>query len=122
MKLLIVEDSRPVGERLLTAFAAVPVIDAILAANFAGAAAEFRATAPDLVILDIRLPDGNGIDLLRAIKAARPTTRVLMFSNHPACARICRAAGADGFFDKADDFDALVATVRGLARNTPPAA
>lgn len=40
--------------------------------DLAGAIAALRSTEPDLVLLDLRLPDGTGIDLLRTIRRARP--------------------------------------------------
>jgi DNA-binding response OmpR family regulator len=121
MKLLIVEDSQPVGQRLLATCAAEPAIRAVLAGSLSSAAAELP-NMPDIIILDIQLPDGSGIDLLKTVKAENPATRVLMFSNHTAASRICLAAGADGFFDKANDFDALIRTVRTLVREASPAA
>ena len=116
MKLLIVEDSRLVGERLAAVFAAIPALEVALAASVGMAVAQFQRQAPDIVILDIHLPDGNGIDLLSRIKCWRAATKVLMFSNLPDCERQCRAGGADGYFDKATDFEALVTTVTALVR------
>lgn len=118
-KLLIVEDSQLVGERLATVFSALPALEVTLAASIGMAAARFAEQQPDIVILDIQLPDGNGMELLDRIKRRHPWTTVLMFSNHPDLGRQCRAAGADGFFDKATDFEMLVATVTTLARPLP---
>ena len=118
MKLLIVEDSRLVRERLAAVFAAVPTLEIAAAADAASAVARFREWRPDLAILDIQLPDGNGIDVLKTIKRERPATLVLMFSNHVPCQRQCRKEGADWFFDKASDFEALARTVKTLAEGT----
>lgn len=115
MKLLIVEDSLLVRERLASFFAAFPKLEIAAAANTAEAFAHFRTWRPDVAILDIGLPDGNGIDVLRTVKRERPATRILMFSSHDSCRESCRAAGADGFFDKADDFDSLADAVGVLA-------
>lgn len=118
MKLLIVEDSEPVSTRLRALLASVPALEIVVAGTLASADDTFRQQQSEVVILDIQLPDGNGIDLLKAIKRERPTTRVLMFSNHVACHRRCRAAGADGFFDKASDFEALTEAVHTLAQDS----
>lgn len=116
MKLLIVEDSPLLRERIAAFFAAVPALDIATADDAASAVAHFRAWLPDVAILDIQLPDGSGIDVLKTIKRERPATRVLMFSNHVICQQQCRAEGADWFFDKAGDFDALATIVKTLAQ------
>lgn len=118
MKLLIVEDSPLVRERLAAFFVAVPALEIAAAADVASAVASFREWRPDLAILDIQLPDGNGIDVLKTIKRERPATRVLIFSNHIACRRQCRKEGAEWFFDKARDFEALASIVTTLAKET----
>ena len=116
MKLLIVEDSKLVGERLHAYFAAaLPALEIAVAEGAVTALARFREQQPDIVILDIQLPDGNGVEVLKSIRRERPPTRMLMFSNHVFCRRQCAAAGADGFFDKASDFEALAMAVKTLA-------
>lgn len=116
MKLLIVEDSRLVRERLTSIFVALPALEVATASDAVSAIASFREWLPDLAILDIELPGGNGVDVLKTIKRERPVTRVLMFSNHVACQQLCQTAGAEGFFDKASDFEALVTIVKTLAQ------
>lgn len=115
MKLLIVEDSPQVSERLQAAFAPLAGVATRVAASAAAALAEFRSAPPAVVILDLQLPDGDGLAVLRTIKAERPATRVLIFSGHVAWRQRCQAAGAERFFDKASDFDDLLEAVRRLA-------
>ncbi len=57
---------------------------------------------PDVVVLDIGLPDGSGIDAITKIHTASPSTRVLMLSVHDDVAYLRRAfgAGADGYMIK----------------------
>jgi DNA-binding NarL/FixJ family response regulator len=71
---------------------------------------------PDIVILDIQMPGGNGIDVLEAIKKNKPTPFVIMFTNYPypQYRRKCMEAGADFFFDKSLEFDALTNTLKNL--------
>jgi DNA-binding NarL/FixJ family response regulator len=118
MKLLIVEDSHLLRGRLAAFFADFPALEVAAAATTVLGVARFREWLPDIAILDIQLPDGSGIDVLKTIKRERPSTRVLMFSNHVTCQRQCQTEGADWFFDKASDFEALAATVRALAQGT----
>lgn len=115
MRLLIVEDSPLISSRLLRAFCRLPALDSEIADRLGLALERFRLLQPELVILDFELPDGNGLDLLQTIKRERPATRVLMFSNHDFFRQRCTSRGADYFFDKSGEFDALTATVYSLA-------
>lgn len=115
MKLLIVEDSKLVSQRLKSYFATLPALEIVVADDAAAAVARFREWRPDVMILDIGLPDGNGIAVLKTIKREQPATRVLMFSNHAFCRDSCLAAGADDFFDKAAEFEALAMRVNVIA-------
>ncbi len=115
MKLLIVEDSRPVGERLRTIMASLPGVQAEVAGDLRQGTMRFRELEPEMVILDVQLPDGSGLDLLGTIKQERPNTRVLMFSNYALYRKRCVAEGADDFFDKPMDLERLTATVRQFA-------
>ncbi len=115
MKLLIVEDSRPVSERLRAIMANLPGVQAEVAGDLRQGTARFRELKPEMVILDVQLPDGSGLDLLETIKHERPATRVLMFSNYALYRKRCVAEGADYFFDKPMDLESLTATVRRIA-------
>ena len=72
----------------------------------AGTVAEAIAAAarfePDLVIMDVRLPDGSGIEACREIRAARPATRVVMLTSYPDEEAVLSAiiAGASGYLLK----------------------
>ena len=64
---------------------------------------------PDIVLLDIHLPDISGIELLRVIRHHRPAIKVVMISNqaHEHYRDLCKSLGADYFFDKAREFDKI---------------
>jgi CheY-like chemotaxis protein len=71
-----------------------------------------RKTAPDVVILDLRLREGNGIGVLRKIRSLprpRPPVRIVL-TNYalPEYQRECEALGADYFLDKTADGDQLI--------------
>lgn len=114
IKLLIVEDSHLISVRLKFSFDRIAGLDIVIADRIALALDCFRTLQPALVILDIDLPDGNGIDLLQTIKRERPATRVMMFSNHDCFRQRCKDRGADYFFDKSVEFEVLAATVHAL--------
>ena len=64
---------------------------------------------PDVVILDIRMPDGSGIDVLQTIKQGEPAPAVIVLTNYPypAYRQKCLQAGADFFLDKSTEFDQI---------------
>ncbi len=78
------------------------------------------ALEPDVVVLDIALPDGSGIAALRRIVAARETQRVLVFSMHAEgiYAVHAFAAGAVGYLSKASAPEMLVSAVRAVHAGT----
>jgi len=79
------------------------------ASNVAEAIATIPRLHPDFVILDIQLPDGDGIAVLETIKRVGPRTVVAMLTNYADdYHRLrCEAAGADFFLDKAKQFDEI---------------
>lgn len=72
------------------------------------------ATHPDVVVLDVQLEGGTGLQVLKAVKPREPDIAFVVFSNNAAPAYRSRylAAGAAGFLDKSSEFDQLVGAVR----------
>src|SRR6185369_7403587 len=68
---------------------------------------------PDVVVLDIRLEGGSGLQVLRAVRDADPDIGFVVFSNNsgPAYRKRYLGEGADRFLDKSDEFDQLVVAV-----------
>lgn len=74
---------------------------------------------PQLLILDVRLPDSNGVELCQELTAALANgsgPAVLMLSAHgdPRIPKLCRKAGAKAFLDKLRDLDRFVDTAKQL--------
>ncbi len=127
---LIVEDEPGVREGLVGAVEKLGY-GAAAAASLAEARRELDARSPDCVLLDIRLRDGDGLDLLREIRAGEQRdVPVIVATAYGDSERTIRAM-RDGAFDyltKPFDFPALLATVeravkqRSLAQalTTPP--
>ena len=72
------------------------------AACYADAAAEARALRPTVVVLDVMLGDGCGIDLIESLRKESPATRIVMTTGHPTFATAVEAMklGAHNFVPK----------------------
>ncbi len=83
----------------------------------AAAVAEVAALAPDLVVMDIRMPVMDGVEATRRITTEAPQTRVLVLTTFDADEYVVEAlrAGASGFLLKDVDPDDFIAAVRTVA-------
>ncbi len=84
------------------------------AASASEALVTITAAAPDVAVLDVRLPDGNGVELCREIRSATPSVRCLMLTSYADDEALLAAvlAGASGFVLKQILGHNLVAAVR----------
>jgi DNA-binding NarL/FixJ family response regulator len=120
LKVFISDDSAIIRERLVTVALDLPDIAVVgQAENAPGSLAAIRQTRPDVVILDIRLPGGNGIEVLREVKKIKPAPSVIMFTNyaHAQYRKKCEEAGADFFFDKSTEFEKLPQALEQVRRD-----
>lgn len=87
----------------------------------AEAIALVHATEPDVVLLDIHMPNTDGIAAAATLRAAHPQLVILMLSSYSDDARIYAAlrAGANGYLLKEMSGDALLAAIRAAARGEP---
>jgi DNA-binding NarL/FixJ family response regulator len=74
--------------------------------------------APDVVVLDIRLPGGSGLDACRQIKALRPETRIIILTSYPDDEILfdAIACGADGYVLKQIGSDDLLQALERVGR------
>ncbi len=117
IKLLIADDSSLLQGYLMDTVRRFQDIRIVGHAEDVPQAVESVATLkPDVVILDIQMRGGSGIDVLETIKKNKPSPIVIMFTNYPypQYRKRCLAAGADFFFDKSLEFDALTDTLKNL--------
>jgi DNA-binding NarL/FixJ family response regulator len=108
VKVFIADDSAAVVERLITMLSELPQVEIIGHAQDAREAIKAtRQLNPDVVILDIRMPGGSGIDVLKDIKSNKPTPVVIMLTNYPypQYRKVCMALGANFFCDKSTEFE-----------------
>jgi DNA-binding NarL/FixJ family response regulator len=78
------------------------------------------AAHPDVVVLDVQLEGGSGLEVLRAVRQADPAIAFVVFSNNagPAYRRRYLAEGAAAFLDKSTEFQQLAGAVS-AARTAP---
>ena len=119
MKVFIADDSRVVVERLAGLLDEVPGARLVgQAGNVPAAVNGIQKMKPDAVILDLHMPGGSGLDVLRAIRCDHPDLYVLICTNYPYAEyrEECLAAGANLFLDKSADFEKIPSILRELAQ------
>lgn len=111
--LLIVEDNSFIRNNLLKAVKSFNGIDKIcFAMSLQEATSILKEIDFKLIILDLKLPDGNGLEILKAQKEKKTETKIFVFSISTELKRMCLKYGAVAFFDKATDFDKLIETIK----------
>jgi DNA-binding NarL/FixJ family response regulator len=87
------------------------------AGTMAGAVSDARALEPDVVLMDVRLPDGSGVEACRELRTSRPQTRVLFLTSYADDDAVLATilAGAQGFLLKEVGSDELLRAVRAVA-------
>ena len=119
LRLLVVDDHEVVRQGLAALLARRPAFQVVAeAGTVAEAMAASRRFRPDLVIMDIRLPDGTGIEACRDIRAEMPETRVVMLTSYPDEEAVLAAilAGASGYLLKQIRGRDLVAALESVGR------
>jgi DNA-binding NarL/FixJ family response regulator len=110
MKVFIADDSAAFRKSIIALISDLQIIERIgQAGNVQDAINNIQEFGPDVVILDIRMPGGNGIDVLRKIGKTNQLPVFIMLTNY-ACSRYrekCMNAGADFFLDKSNEFEKL---------------
>jgi DNA-binding NarL/FixJ family response regulator len=117
MRVLIADDSTLVRDRLATLICELQGVELVgQTGNAPETLTAIRRLKPDVVILDIRMPGGNGIHILEKIKAhdASPIVIMLTAFPYPQYSKKCLEAGAEYFFDKATEFDSVAEVLEQL--------
>ena len=103
VKVFLVDDHEVVRRGLIDLLSADPELEVVgEAGSVAQAMARIQALAPDVAVLDVRLPDGNGIELCRDLLSRLPDLRCLMLTSFTSDEAMLDAilAGASGYVVK----------------------
>ncbi|HTN26544.1 MAG TPA: response regulator transcription factor [Burkholderiales bacterium] len=117
-RVFLVEDSAVVRQRVLELLGSIDGVNTIGSATTANDAERAILQAqPDAVLLDIKLAQGSGFDVLRSLRKQAPHIEIYMLSNFTAQPYRERAAslGARGFFDKTNEIERLRQTMAARA-------
>jgi len=119
MKVFIADDSTVLRERLVEMLSDLPGIEIIgHAQDVPEAITAIKKLNPDVVILDIRMPGGSGIDVLQDIKKDKQAPLIIILTNYPypQYRKKCLGLGADYFFDKSTEFERVPEIVKQLTK------
>jgi DNA-binding NarL/FixJ family response regulator len=119
MRVFIADDSSLVVERL------AGLLDEVSGVEFVGHAADVKQAVddilelkPDALILDLHMPGGSGLDVLRALRSLHLELPVIICTNYSDSEYRdeCLSAGANFFLDKSTEFEKIPSILRGLMR------
>lgn len=122
MRVLVVDD-HPAFRRALTS--ALRMVDGFEVAGEAGggvaACQEAEAIQPDVVLMDLSMPDLSGIDAMKVIHEKKPKLPVVILTAHadPGVEKEAREAGASGFLAKGIGLEELVGVLSRAAEPEP---
>lgn len=121
LRLFIADDSKAIVESLSDLLVEIRGMEIVGYAHNASQAIErINILNPDVVILDIRMPGGSGIQVLETIKADKNTILVIMLTAYPypQYRQKCAEMGAEYFFDKSTEFHRVQEVLTELALST----
>lgn len=117
MKVFVADDSPAVRIRVIKLLSEIKGVEVIGQAGDAPEALEaIRRLKPDALILDIHMPSGSGIDILRETQQEPSPPLAIMLTNYPYAQyrERCMRAGASYFFDKSNEFEKIADVFRRL--------
>jgi DNA-binding NarL/FixJ family response regulator len=117
-RVFLVEDSGPIRARLSEMLSSMEGVKIVGEAISPAAAIDgILRTNPDLVVLDVHLIGGTGIEVLRQVCPVAPHIVFIVLTNHsdPQYRKICVQSGAAHFLDKSTEFDKVKEVIAGLS-------
>ncbi|MEY4711567.1 MAG: hypothetical protein RIS88_1017 [Pseudomonadota bacterium] len=112
-RVFLADDSGPIRSRVAALLGACGVAVVGEAGTPQACIAGILASQPQVVVLDVQLEGGTGLQVLRAVRQAAPGIAFVVFSNNagPAYQRRYLGEGAAAFLDKSCDFERLPAAI-----------
>lgn len=122
MKVLLVDDHRLLLEGLTNLLEAHGIEVAGTAADGLEAIAKARSLQPDVILMDIRMPNCDGLGATRRIKAEMPDTKIVILTTSTEDSDLFEAvkSGACGYLIKSMDADELVTCLEQVQQGIPP--
>jgi DNA-binding NarL/FixJ family response regulator len=121
MRILVADDSPVILNRLVKMVSQIHNAKVVgLASDGVEAITLIQKLNPDLVILDLRMPKLNGIDVIRNIKKNNLSTTVLVLTSFATIAHkeLCKQLGVEYFFDKTTEFEQAIDEIERLTSET----
>jgi len=117
VRVFVVEDSALIRRRIIDNVQSMSGFDVVGFAESEEEAIEaIKKLRPDVVVTDIRLKEGNGIAVVRQVRAGKitPQPKIFVLTNfaYPEYQAQCSLAGADAFFDKSSEYDTFLTRLR----------
>ena len=120
IKIMLADDHRIMRDGLRSLIAKQPDMEVVADAENGRAAVKLtRRFRPDVIVMDINMPDLNGIEATRQILAEFPGTKIIAFSMHTDHQFVAGAlkAGVSGYLQKDSAFEELVRAIRTVVAN-----
>jgi DNA-binding NarL/FixJ family response regulator len=123
----LVEDSPVIRQNLIATLEEMLPMRVVGSAEDEAGAVRWLEEAPtpcDLLIIDVFLRTGTGLEVLRRAKSLRPQAKLVVLTNYatPEMRRRAQELGADRLFDKSAELEDLLAYCESLTDSLPPAA
>ena len=119
VRVFVVEDSALIRKRIVADLVSTGKFDIVgVAESEEEAVASITTLCPDIVVTDIQLKEGSGIEVVRQVRAFQhcPPPTIFVLTNYalPEYRKKCLASGADDFFDKTSDYARFLADIQGV--------
>ena len=120
MKVIIADDSKLIRDRITERVKLIDSVNVVAqTTNSYETIEEIEKHKPDVLILDIRMPEGSGINVLKYIQKNKTKIVTIVVTNYPIIQykNKCFELGADYFYSKASEFDEVFKLVEKLTKS-----
>jgi DNA-binding NarL/FixJ family response regulator len=117
IRILVVDDHQLIRQGIAGVIADQPGMTVVAeAANGREALVEFRRHRPDVTLMDLQMPEMNGIEAMTAIRAEFPDARIIVLTTYMGDVQVLRAikAGASGYLLKSTLVNEMLAAIRAV--------